>query len=184
VISKGVLKMLTQEEIRGLFRYEDGNLFRNHYVHGGASAGSIVGRLDNYGYRRVTINKKTYKLHRIIFLYHHGYIPENDVDHIDQNPLNNRIENLREVSHSCNMRNSKMRVDNTSGIKGVYFHKQTQKWMARIDINNKTSFIGVFSDFTEAVAHRLAAEQCLIWEHCDDSSSAYLYIKNFRQSDE
>jgi len=66
----------------------------------------------------------------LIFLYHHGYLPK-FVDHIDGNKKNNRIENLREATKSQNAMNQKVSTRNTSGIKGVMWHKRDKKWFVQ-----------------------------------------------------
>jgi len=174
--------MLTQERVRELFRYEDGNLIRLVNASSTARAGWIAGSLTTHGYLSTRIDKVLYYNHRLVFLFHHGYTPENYIDHIDRNPLNNRIENLREVSNVCNIRNSKQLDSNTSGVKGVYFNKVRQKWAGQITTNNRAKNLGIFSDFTEAVAHRLAAEQCLNWNECDSNSPAFQYMQSVLRS--
>jgi hypothetical protein len=170
--------MITQDYVKELFLYKDGNLFwRAH--RGPVSEGSMAGGCDSHGYLIVQIDKKLYKAHRLIFLYHHGYTPEHDLDHIDRNRLNNKIENLREVSKSCNMRNSTQQNSTSSGVKGISWDKSRQKWLAHIRVNNISKNLGYHADFTEAVAHRLAAEQCLNWGSCDLRSPAHQFIKDY-----
>ena len=140
---------------------------------GGLKVGS-----KSHGYLKTSIKRKHYLNHTLVYLYHHGYIPENDIDHIDRNPLNNKIENLREVSKTCNMRNSKLNKNNKSGVRGVNYAKKNKSWQVLITIHGKTNYIGHYKDFIEAVAHRLAAEQALDWNGCDSSSPAYLFITN------
>lgn len=72
------------------------------------------------------------------------------VDHINGNGLDNRRCNLRICSQSQNQANSKIRKDNTSGYKGITFHKATNKWQAQIQINKERKHLGVFSDIKEA----------------------------------
>jgi predicted lipoprotein len=72
------------------------------------------------------------------------------LDHIDGNPLNNRIENLRIASRETNLHNSKRRSDNTSGVKGVCFHKQTRKWRARVALNGVRHSLGAFDTLEQA----------------------------------
>jgi len=168
--------MITQERVRELFHYKDGNLFWR-VRRSNVRAGSMAGCPNGNGYLHVQIDKKLYQAHRLIFLYHHGYIPENDIDHIDRNRSNNKIENLREVSRSCNMRNSTQQNSTSSGVKGLTWNKRDQKWKAYIVVNNISKYLGYYSDFTEAAAHRLAAEQCLDWSDCDSSSPAYQFMK-------
>lgn len=103
-------------------------------------------------------------------------MPEHGIDHIDQNRINNRIENLREASPQCNMRNRKQQKS-TSGIKGVYWYKAANKWRAQIQINGKNIFLGYHDDLLEAACHRLAAEQAENWSGCDTTSPAYLFVK-------
>ena len=172
---------ICQNRVKELFDYkEDGNLIwikisRYNRVQEGSIAGTPLGR---GGYKRVSVDGKNYLLHRLVFLWHYGYMPENEVDHIDKDSTNNRIENLREVSRSCNIRNSNERVDNTSGIKGVTWHKRLNRWGVRI-FNKKEIHLGYFEDFTEAAAHRLAAEQALNWSSCNFKTSASIYIDNY-----
>lgn len=171
--------MLTQERVRELFDYrEDGELIWK-VSRGGTRIGDVAGCLDKDGYRVTRINGKAYKNHRIVFLYHCGYLPENDTDHIDKNPGNNRVENLREVSRSCNAKNSKVRADNSSGIAGVGWCATRGTWYAQITVPGKQIHFGYFQDFTEAAATRLAVEQCLGWEGCHSSTSAYLYMQKY-----
>ncbi len=86
----------------------------------------------------------------MIFLYHHGYLPE-FVDHINQNKLDNRIENLRACSYKGeNASNSKRRSDNTSGHRGVTWHKASGKWMSSVFFKGKRYHLGVFENKTEA----------------------------------
>jgi hypothetical protein len=103
------------------------------------------------GYQRwntsVVYNSKRYYLicSRIIFLLHHGYLTKGKcIDHEDNNPLNNKIENLRESTDSQNAQNSKLRKDNTSGTKGLSWDKKKQKWVAEVYVNSKKIYIGCF----------------------------------------
>lgn len=74
-----------------------------------------------------------------------------DIDHINRDRLDNRKENLRIATRSQNNMNSKIPVNNTSGFKGVSWHKQNKKWYARISVNRKVHRLGFFSDKMEAV---------------------------------
>jgi hypothetical protein len=170
--------MITQERVRELFLYKDGSLFWQ-VCRGHVSEGSMAGTPNKDGYLHVGVDGKHYKAHRLIFLYHFGYLPEHEVDHIDRDRSNNKIENLREVSRTCNMRNSTQRSRTSSGVKGLAWHKPTQKWLARIMVHSTRKHLGTYSDFTEAVAHRLAAEQCLNWGSCDSSSPAHQFMEDY-----
>ena len=138
--------MLTQKEERDYFDYLDGVLYwkvqKSNVVKVGQPAGSLD---EKTGYYRIHINSKLHKKHRVIFLYHHGYLPK-FVDHIDNNKLNNKIENLREATKSQNCMNQKVSTRNTTGIKGVMWHKRDKKWYVQIRVNSKCHSFGYYDD--------------------------------------
>jgi hypothetical protein len=111
--------------------------------------GSVVGCI-NHGYKQVKFDNKIYRLHRVIWLWHYGEWPENEIDHINRIPLDNRIENLRVVTHLENSQNHSIHKDNTSGHTGIDWHKQRHKWQARIRINKKRISLGCYEHFEDA----------------------------------
>ena len=82
-----------------------------------------------------------------------------EIDHINGIPSDNRISNLREVSHAQNMQNAKMRADNKSGVTGVSWCKQSEKWIAYICFLGEMETLGRFDVKMEAVRHRREAEE-------------------------
>jgi len=98
-------------------------------------------------------------VHRLIAL---SFIPnpynKPFVDHIDKNPLNNNIENLRWVSLSENKMNSTKYKNNTSNQTGVYFRKDKNKWEVKISVNGIKKHIGLFTNFEDAVIARKEQE--------------------------
>lgn len=171
------MKTLTQAMARDLFGYVNGDLVWNVSVNSRAQTGDVAGSMDGRnGYIKVQINGKQYLAHRIVWLWHHGYLPENQIDHINRNKCDNRIENLREVSSQCNQRNSKQRKS-CSGVKGVNWDNFNRKWLANIKIYGKLINLGRYSSVLEAVCHRLAAEQAENWTGCDSFSPAFRYVK-------
>lgn len=140
----------------------------------GVKAGDVAGHIDKSGYRIITLDKVNYYAHRLAIYYVHGYWPENDVDHINRNKSDNRIENLREVSHSCNIKNAKLFKNNTTGVKGICQNKN--KYMAYI-WHKKQYNLGFYDDKTEAVFARYAGEQALGWKGCEANSPAFQYLK-------
>lgn len=173
---KSPINDISYHEIIRLFDYyEDGYLVWK-INRGKCKVGDIAGCKDGL-YWTVKINYRKYPLHRLIFLWHNKYLPENLVDHIDQNPSNNRIENLREVSHQCNMRNCRLSKNNSSGISGVSFISKSKKWQSTITINGKNVNLGLYKKFDDAVMIRWKKERELNWNGCNSTSSAYLYLK-------
>ena len=99
-------------------------------------------------------------LHRLIAQRAYGNIPiDKEVDHINGCSLDNRRSNLRIVTHSENNKNGKKRVDNRSGVTGVYWHKGNSKWYARIKSQGIYIDLGCYDILEDAKAARLAAEK-------------------------
>ena len=170
---------LTQERLKELLGYdpETGVFIWKVANTNRIRVGGVAGYLHHSGYLNISINGKTYQSHRLAFLYMEGYLPENDVDHIDRNRSNNKWKNLREVSRSCNLRNCKIRETNKSGITGVCFNKRDKKWMATIRIPKQNINLGYFDNLTNAAKARWQAEVEHNFPNCNTTSSAYNYLK-------
>lgn len=139
-------KILTQEYLQSLFDYREGKLYwKNISKFHHQLKNKEAGGLNNNGYIRIKIDNKKYAAHRLIFLYHHGYLPE-FVDHIDTNKSNNRIENLREATRSQNQWNKPIPAKNKTGVKNVSFIQLKNKYMVRLSVNTKELFFGYFED--------------------------------------
>jgi len=168
--------VITYDRVRELFDYrDDGRLIWKIASNNNIKIGYVAGFIGNHGYCTIQADGKAYPTHRLIYFWHHGYMPENNLDHINRIRTDNRIENLREASISCNARNTGNHKDNKSGVKGVCKYPALNKWQAYIAVNSKNYKLGYFDDFDEAVLTRLAAEQCLDWNNCDPASPAYRY---------
>lgn len=114
--------------------------------------GKKAGSTDKRGRVRIMVEGKQYLSHRLIFLYHHGYLPEL-IDHIDYDHTNNRIDNLREATHSTNKMNRTMPSHNTSGYKCVTKYRGKRGgWIVQVVKEGKTHFAGPFDDVHEAGA--------------------------------
>jgi len=154
--------MLTQQRLHELFDYrDDGNLIWK-VNKARAKAGDVAGceaACNGIVYKQVKVDGKIYKLHRLVFAWHHGFMPAY-VDHKDRNGLNNRIDNLREATQSQNMQNCKMKRSNTSGERNVYWHARACRWFVRLSIGGRTKNFGTYESLEEAslVAH-LAREK-------------------------
>jgi hypothetical protein len=169
---------LTQERVRELFDYRsDGELIRKVQINSRAMIGDVAGNFAGIGYKQTRVDGKRYKNHRLIWLWHHGYFPENDLDHINRVRDDNRIENLREVNRVCNLLNAKQRKSNRSGVTGVSWYKESSKWCAGIKIHSKRIHLGLHDTILEAARARWDAEVKYEWPSCNSTSSAYLFLK-------
>ena len=157
--------MLTFERANELFHYEpsSGKLFwkktTTNRVKVGDEAGSFC---KSTGYTNVVIDGKGYTLHRIAILLATGvYDKTVQVDHVDHDRGNNRLSNLRVVSHTENMRNQSLRNTNKTGVTGVcvkYTRKGTKRYTANIVYNYKPIFLGNYDTLEEAAQARKEAE--------------------------
>lgn len=146
----GAIMEITQQFLHELFEYREGHLFWKVDRRGNKLIGKQASRLKkSNGYQEVTINKKKYYAHRLIFMMFHGYWPV-QIDHIDNNRSNNLLSNLREANNAQNNRNTKLRSTNKSGYKGVYLHKQNKNFVARITVNYKDIHLGCYKTIEEA----------------------------------
>lgn len=136
---------------------------------GKARVGSLAGCKDDEGYVYIRVDYRAYRAHRLAWLYMTGTFPVNVIDHIDGNPANNRIENLRDVTNAVNLQNQKRaQIDNKCGLLGVYKHRK--RFRARITVDGKITNLGTFDTPELAHAAYLAAKPqihapCYFWEH-------------------
>jgi len=146
---------VTQDLVRSLFEYRDGNLYWKVRPSNNRKVGSLAGNLHRRGWIQVYFGGKNHYAHRIIYLHQIGTLPDL-LDHIDGNRANNRIENLRPATNSENLANRCAPKNNTSGYKGVWVdaRRKTNSYQARC--GNK--YIGSFKTAEDAAkAHNIAA---------------------------
>jgi hypothetical protein len=125
---------MNQTKLNSLFEYRNGELYWK--IRQGRSWPGRLAGTNHKGYRRISIDHKLYLVHRLIFLYHHGWTPA-EIDHIDGNSSNSRIENLRAATPIQNNANRGLRINNTSGVKGVCWRKDTKQWFVQVSVNGK-----------------------------------------------
>jgi len=119
-------------------------------------AGKHAGTINSNGYVEVRMNGHRYGAHRLAWIITHGVIPAGlTVDHVDRDPSNNRLANLRLATQSQNNANS-LRKKSASGVKGVTWRADRNYWMARITINGRSVNLGKFATAPEAHAAYLA----------------------------
>jgi hypothetical protein len=139
---------LTQEYLQSIFEYRDGNLYWKLNTSRKNLIGKTAGCNDKFGYGIVRLKNKNHRLHRLIWLYHYGFLPK-IIDHIDNNPLNNKIENLREANNYQNGQNCK-RKNASSGYKNIHWHERWGKWQVCIRVNGKAKYFGAYKDIDYA----------------------------------
>lgn len=152
--------MITQKQVKELFQYKDGHLIWVKQSSRRIKIGDAAGYLNGQGYFVTMIKGKNYPNHRLVFLFHNGYLPE-FIDHIDNNRTNNNIENLRPCTRSENGYNAKSRSDNTTGVKGVSRCKKTKRWRSYIVVNKKQVSCGNFDSIEKAEKAVRAARERL-----------------------
>lgn len=113
--------------------------------------GSVAGCRHPSGHLYISIKGRAYPAHRLAWWFAKGVWPKKHIDHVDGNPSNNALGNLREVTHAQNLQAArKARCDNTSGLLGVSFRNDCSKWQARIQRNHVSISLGVYDSPEEA----------------------------------
>lgn len=153
------LRALPEELAVEFYVEADGVLQRVHQRKQ-PSGKTSLGWRDTDGYLLFRYKGKTYKTHRVLFYYYHGYYPA-QVDHIDGDVVNNKESNLRAATYKENGRNRKLAVNNSSGCTGVSYDKKQSKWLSQIMLNGKSIVLGRFNDLDLAIQARKGAEQKL-----------------------
>ena len=143
---------LTVEKLKEHLSYNsDTGIF--HRINSSAKVGTLTPK----GYLKIHLLKKSYQAHRLAWLYVHGIMPEDQLDHENHDKTDNRIENLREVSNQENLKNQSMRSTNTSGFVGVYWDNKQEKWSSQIMVDAKCIFLGRFKSKQGAIKARKLA---------------------------
>lgn len=119
------------DRLKNIFMYDPHTgVFTNLISRGRAKAGKIAGYLGAGGYLRVKIDYEEHYLHRLAWLFVHGNMPPDQIDHINGRRDDNRLCNLRLADNSQNNQNRTLQSNSTSGFKGVSLHKKSGLWFA------------------------------------------------------
>jgi hypothetical protein len=138
---------MNQQDVTDCFEYRDGYLYWKGVSHPNKQhmMNKPAGSIHKTGYRHITWRGKVQKAHRLIFMLHYNYLPP-EIDHINGDRADNRIENLRPATRSENQCNRNALASNTSGYPGVSWHKASKAWLVRVMKNGKTVVQKYFKD--------------------------------------
>ena len=153
--------------VKSLFNYREGNLYWKKSPSSRAIVGNMAGSKTKTGYTLVGVNSKLYYLHRLVWLYHNGYLP-GEIDHINQIKTDNNIENLREVTRTENSRNKSPSSRSKTGFSGVHWSKKARKWSVTYMVDGTNTRAGYYGTLEEAISAKLFA------------NSEYAYHENHR----
>lgn len=146
---------LTAERLREVLHYspETGEFRWRVMTSFRRPVGMLAGdKKKGSGYVLIGVDKFRYRAHRLAWLYMTGEWPSLQVDHKDTDRANNRWENLRLATNQQNQINSRVSKNSLSGVKGVFWSKQRQKWCAKLSIGKRQYHGGFYDDINEAAA--------------------------------
>lgn len=163
-----LIEALDYNQDTGIFKWKerprkhfktDGGWKCTNTMFSGKEAGTIwTHKKCKNKYFQISISKKTYKSHRLAWLYVYGEWPKNEIDHINGNGLDNRIVNLRDSTKEENQKNKSIPANNSTGVIGVYWDKHKGKWTAFANGNGKMIYLGQFDCKLDAIDARKSAE--------------------------
>lgn len=142
-------KHISQQELIELLEYKNGVLYVKSRYCDRHAIGKALGTVNKDGYLQTSIYKRKYYVHRLVFLYHYGFLPKS-IDHINTEKQDNRIENLREATLAENNCNILWNKRNTSGVKDVSWHSKNKKWIVTVRHNKKSMYFGSYQDLETA----------------------------------
>lgn len=156
----------TQAQIKELFHYdpETGVFLWKVALSKKVKPLSAAGCLNGAGYVQIGFYKQLQLAHRLAWIYMIGKWPNHEVDHIDGVRTNNSWSNLREATPKQNRENLPLSKKNTSGFRGVTWHKKAKKWCAQVTHNYKGFYIGLF-DTAEEAAKAAAHKRAELFTH-------------------
>lgn len=146
----------TQDLLQWLLHYDPKTgvfIWKSGTTNGKRKAGDIAGSIAANGYRLIGVAGGQFAAHRLAWVYVYGADPGAlEIDHIDGNPRNNAIANLRLATSSEQKRNKGVQSNNRSGLKGAYYHAchNGKKWRSQIKVGNVLQFLGYFHTAQEA----------------------------------
>ena len=154
---------MTSEELKKILCYDPTTgLFTRLTKTRGYAIGEIAGTPMLHGHILIGINKKRMLAHRLAWLYVYGTWPVDQIDHINGNPTDNRLINLRESTQAENTQNKRTASKRSkSGLLGVHWCIRSNKWIAKIMLNGTNRYLGSFNSDEAAFNAYLLAKRVL-----------------------
>jgi len=153
-----ISELPTFEELSKYFSYDaESGIVTNRIGRGMVVRGAVSGSVGNNGYLVTGFNYQRFLTHRLAWILHYGEWPKDEIDHINHNVSDNRIDNLRVVTRSEQNRNATLSKNNKSGAVGVSFNNKSRKWIASIGDQGTSVHVGSFPSFQLAKEAREAA---------------------------
>lgn len=152
IVSTENQSLLTAEVLRSVLNYDPETGIFTWKIRPAfrTKIGSVAGYQMTKGYWMIGVKGTYYVAHRLAWLYVNGKWPADQIDHINGVKSDNRIVNLRQATNSQNHANAPKRSHNTSGVKGVSWHKKRRRWIASIRVHGKLEHIGEFRELSVA----------------------------------
>ena len=164
VTAEFVRRTLDYDADTGVFRWKLRTPDENYGAHAcsmlnARDAGKVAGCKNHQNYLLISLLGHKYSAHRLAWMYTHGEWPDGEVDHINGDPSDNRIVNLRVVTRAENRRNAALRKDSPSGYPGVWYDEKRGFWGARMRYDGKLMQLGRFPAYEIAVEAKKQAEE-------------------------
>lgn len=142
---------LTQTELKEYLSYDPlTGLFTYIKAKSGIHVGQVAGSLHAKGYINIKINGKDQRAGRLAYLYMAGFFPDNQVDHKNKIKIDNRWDNLQDITNQENCRKKGMNKNNKSGVTGVRWNKKLNKWQVTLRVDGRNKHFGVFVELCDA----------------------------------
>jgi hypothetical protein len=141
--------MITHQELLNVLSYspETGVFTWRKSTSTRKIVGSVVGSVHRMGYLETSVLNHRFLLHRLAWFYVYGEMPKGVIDHINGDKQDNRIANLRDVCQVVNgLNRTSLNKNNRSGVRGVVFHKKSNKYMAKV----QEKYLGIYADIKDA----------------------------------
>lgn len=157
--------MLTEQRLKELLHYDIvSGVFTRKISRRSDRIGKTAGSPNEFGHMQIRLDGILYMAHRLAFLYVNGEWPTTNIDHINGNPGDNSFTNLRLATPKENQENVGLRVDNSSGYRGISWNVRERKWVARVQHHKVRFLIGKFDQLDIAV-NAVKSERDRLYTH-------------------